>query len=94
LPFPLWCHRAKVRCITDVTVGGTENHGVEEIESLSHLVSEVTPEDGVPVAQRVTRQWVEGKGLPQLLSRPLRGRVRGHVAVENTPTVMGRNQKM
>jgi hypothetical protein len=28
-----------------------------------------------------------------LLSRPLRGRVRGHVKVNNTTTVMGQNQK-
>ena len=60
---------------------------------VSHLVSEVGAEDGVPVAQQVARQLVEGKGLPQLLSRPLRGRVRGHVAVKNAPTVMGQNQK-
>ena len=60
---------------------------------VSHLVSEVLAEDGVAIAQQVAREWVEGKGLPQLLSRPLRGRVRGHVAVENAPTVMGQNQK-
>ena len=60
---------------------------------VSHLVLEVRAEDGVLVAQHVTRQLVEGKGLPQLLSRPLRGRVRGHVVVENAPTVMGQHQK-
>jgi hypothetical protein len=60
---------------------------------VSHLVSEVSAEDGVAVAQQVARQLVKGKGLPQLLSRPLCGRVRGHVAVNNTTTVMGQNQK-
>src|ERR1700758_126324 len=50
-------------------------------------------EDRIAVAQQVARQLVEGEGLAQLLSGPLRGRVPGHVAVENAPTVMGQNQK-
>ena len=60
---------------------------------VSHLLSEVRAEDSIAVAQQVARQLVEGKGIPQLLPRPLRGRVRGHVAVENAPSVMGQNQK-
>ena len=60
---------------------------------VAHLFSEVSAEDDVPVAQQVAPELVEGKGLPQLLSRPLRGRVRGHVKVNNTTTVMGQNQK-
>jgi hypothetical protein len=60
---------------------------------VSHLFSEVRAEDGIAVAQQVARQLVEGKGLSQLLPRPLRGRVRGHVAVQNAPSVMGQNQK-
>ena len=31
------------------------------------------------VAQQIARKLVKGKGLAQLLSRPLRGRVRGNV---------------
>ncbi len=47
-----------------------------------HLVSEFRAEDGIAIAQQITRELVEGKGLPQLLSGPLRGRVRGHIAGE------------
>jgi hypothetical protein len=60
---------------------------------VSHLVLEVLAEDGIAVAQQVAWELVEGKGLPQLLSRPLRGRVRGHLEVNNTTTVVGQNQK-
>ena len=52
---------------------------------VSHLFSEVMAEDGVAIAQQVARELVEGKGLPQLLSRPLCGRVRSHIEVENAP---------
>ena len=42
---------------------------------VSHLFSEVIAEDSIAVAQQVARELVKGKCLPQLLSRPLRGRV-------------------
>ena len=38
---------------------------------VSHLFSEVLAEDRIAVAQQVTRELVKGKGLPQLLPRPL-----------------------
>ena len=60
---------------------------------VSHLFSEVIAEDRIAVAQQVTRELVKGKGLPQLLSRPLRGRVGGHIEVQNATPVMGQYQK-
>ena len=58
-----------------------------------HLFSEVMAEDRVAVAQQVARELVEGKRLPQLLSCPLRGRMRGHIAVQYAPPLMGQDQK-
>jgi len=60
---------------------------------ISHLFSEVSAENSIPVAQQVARELDEGKGLPQLLSRPLRGRVGGNVEVQNAAAVMGQNQE-
>ena len=42
---------------------------------VSHLFSEVKAEDRIAVAQQVAWELVKGKGLPQLLSRPLGRRV-------------------
>src|SRR5437870_11538820 len=60
---------------------------------VSHLFSEVIHEDSIAVAQQVARQLGKGKGFPQLLSRPLRGGVGGHIAVQNATPVMGQYQK-
>ena len=60
---------------------------------VSHLFSEVIAKDGIAVAQQVARELVEGKCLPQLLSRPLRGRVGGHIEVQDAAPVMGQHQK-
>ena len=60
---------------------------------VSHLFSEVIAEDRIAVAQQVARELGKGKGLPQLLSRPLRGRVGGNVEVQNAAAVMGQNQE-
>ena len=46
---------------------------------VSHLFSEVTAKDYIAVPQQVTRELVKGKGLPQLLPRPLSGWVGGHI---------------
>src|SRR5215472_2371518 len=59
---------------------------------ISHMFSEVIAKDPIAVPQQVTRELVKGKGLPQLLSRPLRGWVGGHVEVQNTTPVMGQHQ--
>jgi len=58
-----------------------------------HLFSKFTAEDGVAVAQQVARELVEGKGLPQLLTCPLGGRMSGHIEVDDTTSIMGQNQK-
>src|SRR6516164_11155163 len=60
---------------------------------ISHLFSEVVAEDSIAVAQQVARELGKGKCLPQLLSRPLRGRVVGNVEVQNATAVMGQNQE-
>ena len=44
-------------------------------------------EDGVPV-------WIGfGEGFPQLLHDPFRGRMSGHVAMQNLPPTMLDNQE-
>jgi hypothetical protein len=48
---------------------------------VSHLFSEVIAEDRIAVAQQVARELGKRKGLTQLLSCPLRGRVGGNVEV-------------
>ena len=60
---------------------------------VSHLFSEVLAKDGIAVAQQVARELVGGKCLPQLLSRPLRGRGGGHIEVQDAAPVMGQHQK-
>ena len=60
---------------------------------VSHLSSECIAEDRIAVPQQITRELVKGKGFPQLLSRPLGGRMGGHIKVKNTTTVMGQYQK-
>jgi len=60
---------------------------------ISHLFSEFSAENSIAVAQQVARRLGEGKGLPQLLSGPLRSRMGGNVEVQNATTVMGQNQE-
>src|ERR1019366_8403037 len=60
---------------------------------VSHLSSKLIAENRIGVAEQVARELVEGKCLPQLLPRPLCGRVGGHIEVKNTATVMGQYQK-
>src|SRR6202030_2252129 len=60
---------------------------------VSHLFAEVIAENSIAVAQQVAGQLVKGKGLPQLLSRPFRGWVGGHIEVQNATPVMGQHQK-
>src|SRR6267143_2926216 len=59
----------------------------------SHLVSEVIAKDSIAVPQQVARELVKGKCLPQLLSRPLGGRVGGHIEVQDAAPVKGQHQK-
>ena len=60
---------------------------------VSHLFSEVIAEDRIAVAQQVARELGKGKGLTQLLSCPLRGRMGGNVEVQDATPVMGQNQE-
>src|SRR5713226_5021994 len=60
---------------------------------VSHLSSELITEDRLAVAEQVARELVKGKCLPQLLSRPLAGRVGGYIEVKNATPVMGQHQK-
>src|SRR5205807_5841350 len=60
---------------------------------VGYLSAEVTAVDGIAIAEQVARELVEGKCLPQLLSRPFRRRMRGHIAVDNATPVMGQQQK-
>src|SRR6516225_4674174 len=60
---------------------------------VAHLFSEVVAENSIAVAQQVARELGKGKGLPQLLSCPLRGRVGGNIEVQDATPVMGQNQE-
>src|SRR5438445_3007996 len=60
---------------------------------VSHLFSEVIAKDGITVTKQVARGLVKGERFSQLLSRPLRGRVGGHIEVQNATPVMGHYQK-
>ena len=60
---------------------------------VSHLFPEAIAKDSIAVAQQVARKLVKGERFSQLLSRPLRGGVGGHIAVDNAAPVMGQHQK-
>src|SRR5260370_19464331 len=59
---------------------------------ISHLCSEVIAEESVAVAPQIVRELFKGKCLPQLLSRPLCGRVGGRIEVKHATAVMGQHQ--
>jgi hypothetical protein len=52
---------------------------------VSHLFSKFIAKGRIAVTQQVARKLVKGKGLAQLLSRPLRGRVGGDIEARATP---------
>src|SRR6266481_821354 len=60
---------------------------------VSHLSPEGIAEDSIAVAQQVARELVKGKGFSQLLSRPLRSGMGGHIEVQNATPVMGQYQE-
>ena|ERR1700687_1742146 len=62
--------------------------------NVSHLFSEVIAKDSIAVTEQVARDLGKGKCLPQLLSRPLRGRVGGYIEVQKATPVMGQNQML
>jgi len=60
---------------------------------VSHLFSEVIAKDPIAVPQQITRELVKGKCFPQLLCGPLRGRVSGHIEVQDAASIMGQHQE-
>src|SRR5215831_11940988 len=60
---------------------------------VSYLSAEFIPEDGIAIAQQVARELVKREPFPQLLSCPFRGRMGGHVEVDNATPVVGQHQK-
>src|SRR5215469_11834262 len=60
---------------------------------VAHLVLEVIAENSIAVTKYVTRELLKGKGLSQLLSCPLRGRMSGDIAVNNATPIIGQYQK-
>ena len=48
---------------------------------VGYLLAEFIPKDGIAIAQQVARELVKWECRPQLLSRPLRGGMGGHVEV-------------
>ena len=60
---------------------------------VGYLLTEFSPEDGIAVAQQITRDPIKWECLPQLLSRPLGSWVGGDVEVHNATPVMGQHQK-
>src|SRR5204862_97171 len=60
---------------------------------VSQVFSEVIAKDRIVVAQEVARELGKGKGLAQLLSGPVCGRVGGHIEVQDATPVMGQHQK-
>jgi len=57
------------------------------------VFSEVIAKNHIAVPQQVARDLIQRKCIPRLLSRPLGGRVAGHIEVKNTATIMGQDQK-
>jgi len=60
---------------------------------VSDLFCEVLAENRIAISQQVAWGLVKGTGFSQLLARPLRSRVAGHVEVENAATIMDQDQK-
>jgi hypothetical protein len=60
---------------------------------LAGILATPLRENGVAIAQQVARELIKGKSFTQLLSRPFRRRMRGHVEVDNATPVMGQHQK-
>src|SRR5215472_266852 len=57
------------------------------------LVAELLSVDAVTISQQISGRCVERKGFEHLLRRPFSGRMSRDVKVDNTPSVMGENDK-
>src|SRR5215472_5715529 len=60
---------------------------------VSDLLAEVVTENLVAVTQQIPRDAIERKRLTQLLRRPFRRRMSGHIEVDHTASFMGQHQK-
>ena len=60
---------------------------------VSHVFSKVIAENRISAPQQVARDLIKRKCIPQLLSRPLGGRVAGDIEMNNAATIMGQYQK-
>jgi hypothetical protein len=58
---------------------------------IAYVFSEV--KNSVTVAEQEAWELVKGKCFPQLLCGPLRGRMSGHIEVQDATSVMGQHQK-
>ncbi len=58
-----------------------------------YLSTEISPEDGITIAEHVARELVKRKSLSQLLPAPFRGGMCGRIEVDNTTPVMSQHQK-
>jgi hypothetical protein len=57
------------------------------------VFSEVIAKNSVTVAEQEARELVKGKCFSQLLCGALRGRISGHIEVQDATSVMGQHQK-
>ena len=60
---------------------------------VSHLFSEVIAKDRIAVAEEEARELGKRKCFPYLLCGPLRGRMSGHIEMQDEASVMGQHQK-
>src|SRR5215469_10344114 len=58
-----------------------------------HLPAELGSKDPVLVTEQILRRLVEGKCLPQLLRRPLRRRMGGHIEMDDPPPIVSQHQE-
>ena len=56
-------------------------------------MAERLAEDSVAIAEKIGRPWVVREGLHERLGRPLRGRVLGHVDVDDAPARVGEHDE-
>ena len=58
------------------------------------LLYELLPKDAIPVSQEKLRSRVPRKSLPELLNRPLGGRMPSHAEMDNPPPLVCKHEKM
>jgi hypothetical protein len=58
-----------------------------------HAATEMLAVDAVAITQQEAWCFIPGKGFDDLLSRPFRGWVGGHVEVQHTPTMVGEDEE-